>query len=126
MCSSAAASGIVIRHYGVAGLQALVREHVRLAWAFAGWVAADPRFELAAPVPLNLVCFRLRKGGDDANRALLERLNASGKLYLTHTVLDGKYTLRLSVGGTLTEERHVTAAWGLIREAEKGILYSSG
>ncbi len=116
----------VIRHYGVAGLQALVREHVRLAWAFAAWVAADPRFELAAPVPLNLVCFRLREGGDDANRALLERLNASGKLYLTHTVLDGQYTLRLCVGGTLTEERHVTAAWGLIREAEKGILYGSG
>ena len=74
-------------------------------------MAADPRFELAAPAPLNLACFRLRQGGDAANRALLERLNASGKLYLTHTVLDGRYTLRLSIGGTLTEERHVRAAW---------------
>ena len=106
----------VIRHYGVAGLQHHVREHVRLGQQFAAWVAADPAFELAAPVPLNLVCFRLREGGDDANRALLERLNASGKLYLTHTVLDGKYTLRLSIGGTLTEERHVVAAWRTIRE----------
>jgi len=104
----------VIRHYGVEGLQALVREHVRLAQQFAAWVAADPRFELAAPAPLNLVCFRLRQGGDDANRALLERLNDSGALYLTHTVLDGKYTLRLSIGGTLTEERHVRAAWARI------------
>ncbi len=104
----------VIRHYGVAGLQALVREHVRLAGLLAGWVAADPRFELAAPPALNLVCFRLREGGDAANRALLERLNASGKLYLTHTVLDGRYALRLCVGQTHVEERHVAAAWGEI------------
>ncbi|MCO5181292.1 MAG: pyridoxal-dependent decarboxylase [Candidatus Promineofilum sp.] len=106
----------VIRHYGVEGLRALVREHVRLAQAFAGWVAADPRFELAAPAPLNLVCFRLRDGGDEANRALLERLNTSGKLYLTHTVLDGRYTLRLCVGQTHTEERHVRAAWAMLRQ----------
>ena len=106
----------VIRHYGVAGLQHHIREHVRLAQAFAGWVAADPAFELAAPAPLNLVCFRLRDGGDEANQALLERLNASGKLYLTHTVLDGKVTLRLSVGGTLTEERHVVGAWQTVQE----------
>ena len=107
----------VIRHYGVEGLRALVREHVRLAQWFAAQVAADPRFEPAAPAPLNLVCFRLREGGDAANRALLERLNASGKLYLTHTVLDGRYTLRLSIGGTLTEARHVEAAWARIRES---------
>jgi aromatic-L-amino-acid decarboxylase len=107
----------VIRHYGVTGLQAHIRKHVRLAQAFAGWMAVDPRFELAAPAPLNLVCFRLRDGGDEANQALLEQLNASGKLYLTHTVLDGKYTLRLSIGGTLTEERHVVGAWEMIRGA---------
>jgi aromatic-L-amino-acid decarboxylase len=101
----------VIRAYGVAGLQAHIREHVRLAQLFAGWVAADPRFELAAPAPLNTVCFRLRDGGDAANQALMERLNASGKLYLTHTVLDGRYTLRLAVGSRLTAERHVAAAW---------------
>ena len=106
----------VIRHYGVEGLRAHVREHVRLGQQFASWVAADPAFELAAPAPLNLVCFRLREGDDEANRALLERLNASGQLYLTHTVLDGKYTLRLAIGATLTEERHVASAWRLIQE----------
>lgn len=104
----------VIRHYGVEGLQALVREHVRLAGLFAEWVAADPRFELAAPPVLNLVCFRLREG-DEASRALLEKLNASGKMYLTHTVLDGKYALRLCVGQTHVEERHVREAWEEIR-----------
>ena len=108
----------VIRHYGVEGLRQHVREHVRLAQEFAGWVAADTRFELAAPAPLNLVCFRLREGGDAANRRLLERLNKSGKLYLTHTVLDGKYALRLCVGQTHTEARHVAAAWREITNDE--------
>ena len=107
----------VIRHYGVEGLQHHVREHVRLAQQFAEWVAADPAFELAAPAVLNLVCFRLRAGGDAANRALLEKLNASGRLYITHTVLDGRYTLRLCVGQTHTTERHVAAAWEEIRVA---------
>jgi aromatic-L-amino-acid decarboxylase len=106
----------VIRHYGVEGLRHHIRRHVALAQEFTAWVRADPRFELAAPVPLNLVCFRLREG-DEANRRLLERLNASGDLYLTHTVLDGKYTLRMSIGQTHTEARHVAAAWERIREA---------
>jgi len=115
----------VIRHYGVEGLRHHVREHVRLAQEFAGWVAADPRFELAAPAPLNLVCFRLRQGGDEANRALLERLNASGKLYLTHTVLDGRYTLRLCVGQTHTQERHVRAAWEAILDLSTDSAHTS-
>ena len=105
----------VIRHYGVEGLRHHVREHVRLAQQFKGWVEADPRFEIAAPAPLNLVCFRLR-AGDAANEALLAGLNATGQAYLTHTKLDGKYTLRLVVGQTHTEERHVAQAWALIRE----------
>lgn len=109
----------VIRHYGAEGLRHQIREHVRLAQQFAAWIAADPHFELAAPVSLNLVCFRLCEGGDDANRALLEQLNRSGKMYLTHTVLDGKYILRLSIGGTLTEERHVEQAWQLIQAARE-------
>jgi aromatic-L-amino-acid/L-tryptophan decarboxylase len=105
----------VIRHYGVEGLQHHVRQHVALAQSFAGWVAADPRFEVAAPAPLNLVCFRHR-GGDEANQAILSRLNASGDLYLTHTKLDGKYTLRLCVGQTHTGERHVRRAWERVCE----------
>jgi aromatic-L-amino-acid decarboxylase len=110
----------VLRHYGVEGLRAHVRKHVALAAEFAGWVAADPAFELSAPVTLNLVCFRLR--GDDArNEALLERLNASGELYLTHTKLSGRTVLRMAIGGTWTERRHVEAAWNAIRAAARAI-----
>jgi aromatic-L-amino-acid decarboxylase len=104
----------VLRHYGVAGLQRHVREHIRLAQEFAAWVKASPDFELAAPAPLNLVCFRHR-AGDDFNRRLLEAVNASGALYLTHTVLDGRFTLRLCVGQTHTQARHVEAAWEQLR-----------
>ena len=105
----------VIRHYGVEGLQHHVREHVRLAQEFAEWIRSDDRFELAAPVPLNLVCFR-HKAGDEANQALMDRLNRSGDLYLTHTRLNGRLTLRLCVGQTNTQARHVKRAWERIRE----------
>ncbi|HZQ96718.1 MAG TPA: pyridoxal-dependent decarboxylase [Candidatus Sulfotelmatobacter sp.] len=105
----------VIRHYGVEGLQHHVREHVKLAQQFAGWVKADERFELAAPAPLSLICFR-HKGGDAANQAIMDRLNRSGDLFLTHTKLNGKLTLRLSVGQTNTRARHVENAWKRIQE----------
>ncbi len=105
----------VIRHYGVEGLQHHVREHVALAQKFAGWVKDDARFELAAPAPLNLVCFRL-KTGDDANQSLMDRLNRRGDLYLTHTKLNGKLTLRFCVGQTNTQARHVERAWERIRQ----------
>ncbi|MFN2518621.1 MAG: aminotransferase class V-fold PLP-dependent enzyme [Jatrophihabitantaceae bacterium] len=100
----------VIRWYGVQGLRAHIRGHVALAQEFASWVAADERFELVAPHPLALVTFRLR-AGDDATRALMERVNASGELYLTHTLVNGNAALRLSIGSPLTERRHVAAAW---------------
>jgi aromatic-L-amino-acid/L-tryptophan decarboxylase len=105
----------VIRHYGVEGLRHHVRRHVELAQQFAAWVRDDAHFELAAPAPLNLVCFRHRDG-DAINQRLLERLNQSGDLYLTHTKLDDRFTLRLSVGQTHTELRHVERAWRRIRE----------
>jgi aromatic-L-amino-acid decarboxylase len=104
----------VIRHYGVEGLRHHIRRHVELTRMFASWVREDARFELAAPVPFNLVCFRHR-GGDAANEELLKKLNASGKLYLTHTKLGSRYTLRMSIGQTHTEERHVRAAWEMIQ-----------
>jgi aromatic-L-amino-acid decarboxylase len=110
----------VIRHYGVEGLRHHVRRHVELAQRFRSWVEADKRFELAAPTPLNLVCFRHR-GGEDLNRELLERLNRSGELYLTHTVLDGRYALRFCVGQTRTEERHVVDAWNRIQQAARDL-----
>ena len=108
----------VIRHYGVEGLQHHVREHVRLAQEFAEWIRADEHYELAAPAPLNLVCFR-HKGGDTANQTIMDRLNGSGDLFLTHTKLNGKLTLRLCVGQTNTQERHVQSAWKRIQEEGK-------
>lgn len=105
----------VIRHYGIEGLQALIRHHVALAELFESLVRADDRFEVVAPRPLNLICFRLR-GDDVANERLLERINASGRAYLSHTKLNGRFVLRMSIGQTKVEERHVRAAWQLIRE----------
>lgn len=106
----------VIRHYGIEGLQFHVRRHIELAQQFASWVQADKNFELAAPAPLNLVCFRHRSG-DETNQRILDNLNRSGKLYLTHTKLAGKLTLRMSIGQTNTELRHVKRAWERIRAA---------
>jgi aromatic-L-amino-acid decarboxylase len=110
----------VIRHYGVEGLQHHIRRHVELAQQFARWLKNDDRFELAAPAPLNLVCFR-HKGGDEINQALMDQLNRSGDLYLTHTRLNGRLTLRLCVGQTNTTARHVERAWKRIQE-ESGKL----
>lgn len=118
----------VIRWYGVEGLRAHIRGHVALAQTLADWVREDPRFEVVGPHPLSLVCFRLRGAGggeveeagraaDDANATLMQRLNTSGDLYLTHTKIGDRMTLRLAIGGPLTEHRHVEAAWQAIREA---------
>jgi aromatic-L-amino-acid decarboxylase len=106
----------VIRHYGIEGLQYLVRKHVQMAQNFKQWVEAEPRFEIVAPVPLNLVCFR-HKGGDDLNEKLLDRLNNSGELYLSHTKLNDQYVIRMCIAQTHTEERHVRTAWKKIQEA---------
>jgi aromatic-L-amino-acid decarboxylase len=110
----------VIRYYGLEGLQYHVRRHVELAQNFANWVRESSQFELAAPAPLNLVCFR-HAGGDEINQRIMDRLNSSGKLYLTHTRLDGKLTLRLCVGQTHTEARHVEAAWEQIQQAARAL-----
>jgi aromatic-L-amino-acid decarboxylase len=105
----------VIRHYGVEGLRYHIRRHVELAQKFAQWVQDDQRFELAMLPPFNLVCFRHVRG-ETINQQLLEHVNRSGQLYLTHTKLNDKYTLRFCVGQTRTEERHVHRAWQLIQE----------
>jgi aromatic-L-amino-acid/L-tryptophan decarboxylase len=105
----------VIRSFGVAGLQERIREHVRLAAEFAAWVDADTRFERTAPTPLNLVCFR-HVAGDAVNQQIMDRVNASGRAYLTHTRVNDKLTLRLSVGQTRTERRHVEELWALLGE----------
>ena len=105
----------VIRHYGVEGLQYHIRRHVEMAQQFAEWVRQDDRFELAAPAPLNLVCFRHR-AGDESNQRLMDRLNQSGALYLTHTRLNDRLTLRFCVGQTNTAHRHVERAWERIQD----------
>ncbi len=94
----------------------MVRQHVGLAGEFAAWVDADSRFELAAPLSLNLVCFR-HVGGDPLNQAIMDRINASGRLYLTHTRLDGQLTLRMAIGQVHTERVHVQRAWYEILDA---------
>jgi aromatic-L-amino-acid decarboxylase len=105
----------VIRYYGIEGLQFHVRRHVAMAQQLLQWIRQNEAFEVAAPAPLNLVCFRHRSG-DKANEELMNRLNRSGDLYLTHTKLDGKFTLRFCVGQTNTEPRHVEQAWKRIQE----------
>jgi aromatic-L-amino-acid decarboxylase len=111
----------VIRYYGVEGLRHHIKQHIELAQQFASWVVEDPNFELAVNPPLNLVCFRY-KDGDEINRKLLESVNQSGKIYLTHTSLDDRFTLRMCVGQTNTKERHVRQAWELLRSYAERIL----
>jgi len=119
----------VIRSYGVEGLQAMVREHIRLAGLVREWVEADARLELLAPAELGLVCFRINDGRADAaldelNRRFLARINAAGSIFLTHTTLRGKFTVRFVVGQRTTEERHVRAAWDIISAAADEVLAS--
>jgi aromatic-L-amino-acid decarboxylase len=109
----------VLRWYGAEGLRAHVRSGVALAQEFAAWVRADSRFEIVAPHPFSLVCFRLR-ADDVANEGLLGRVNDTGQTYLTHTKVDGRYALRLAIGSPLTEQRHVAAAWKLIQASANG------
>lgn len=105
----------LFRWYGADGLRAILRRHVEMAGAFLAWVERDPRFEPAAPAPFGTVCFRaVPPGGRDAedawNRRLLETVNARGRVFLSHTVLDGRYTLRLAIGSAWVREEDVAAA----------------
>lgn len=105
----------VIRHYGVEGLQFHVRKHVELAQTFARWVKESEDFELFVEPPLNLVCFRHKKS-DDFNMKLMNTINETGKIFFTHTKLNDQVVLRMSIGQTHTEEKHVLEAWKLILE----------
>jgi aromatic-L-amino-acid/L-tryptophan decarboxylase len=104
----------VLRCYGREGLQARIREAVRLAALFESWVEADPEWELCAPRPFSVVCFR-RRGTDDDNEAILERVNASGEIFISHTRLNGRYVLRLAVGNERTTREDVERAWNALR-----------
>ncbi|MFL5931304.1 MAG: pyridoxal phosphate-dependent decarboxylase family protein [Gaiellaceae bacterium] len=104
----------VLRSLGRQGLQAMIREHVRLAAGFERRVAEEPGWEVCAPRRFSLVCFR-RDGTDADNEALLERVNASGEVFLSHTRLDGRYVIRLAVGSARTTEDDVRLAWDVLR-----------
>jgi len=122
---------MIIRYFGHEGLAARIREHCRLAKLFASWVEADPNWELLAPVPLGLVCFRagpaIDRIGDDVrnarldvlNEAIMHGVNATGKALLSHTKLNDKLTLRLSIGNIRTTEKHVRQVWDLLNEQLK-------
>lgn len=104
----------VMRSFGREGLAAIIREHVRLAQDLAREIDADPRFERTAPSPFSVVCFRYR-GTDEDNRRIQERVNAAGDVFLSGTVLNGRFTLRMAIGNRLTAATHVARAWELIR-----------
>ena len=106
----------VMRYFGREKLAEIIRSQIAWAQELAAAVDADPLFERAAPAPLSVVCFRY-KGTDDENRRLLETVNASGEFFLSHTVLDGKYTLHLAIGNMGTTSDHVMRAWDMVRRA---------
>lgn len=109
----------VLRSYGVKGLQAMIRQAVELARSFANRVEAAPDFELLAPVPLSLVCFRATPPGvedlDAYNERLMERVNKSGQAFLSHTRLKGKFALRLAIGHMGTRQEHLDRLWELLQ-----------
>jgi aromatic-L-amino-acid decarboxylase len=105
---------MVVRYFGLEGLRERIREHIRLGKLFASWVEADSRFEIVAPVPFSTVCFRL-KGDDAANQALMDRVNAGGKIFISHTRLNDRLVLRFTVGNLRSTEDHVRMAWDVIR-----------
>ena len=106
----------IMRYYGREGLANILRAHVALAQELAAQVDADPRFERTAPTPFSVVCFRL-KGTDEQNKQIEERVNATGEVFISGTVLRGRYTLRIAIGNQATQRRHVQRAWELICEA---------
>jgi aromatic-L-amino-acid decarboxylase len=119
---------IQLRWFGLDGLRRRIRHHIQLAQAFAGWVDADPDWERLAPAPFSTVCFRYRPEGwagteealDERNAAIMDTVNRTGDVFLSHTRLNGRFTIRLAVGNLRTEARHVERAWELLRSAADG------
>ncbi len=116
----------VLRHYGISGLQELLREHIRLAALFAGWVEESDDFELMAHPDFSTVVFRFAPRNsspddfDRINTQIAERIHAGRELYISHTSVGGRYALRLAIGNEHTQESHVRRAWAIIREAAGG------
>ena len=104
----------VLRCYGREGLQARIRETVRLAELFEGWVESEPGWEVCAPRHFSLVCFR-REGSDEENEEILERVNRGGELFISHTRVGDRYVLRLAIGSDRTTEADIELAWDVLR-----------
>jgi len=117
----------IIRYFGVNGLAARIKEHIILAQDFSVWIKDDKDFELMAPVPFSTVCFRFNSGNrnddelNELNELLLEKINSSGKLFLSHTKLNGKFVLRLTIGSIRHERRHIEEAFQLIKQIAHGL-----
>ncbi|HEV8697109.1 MAG TPA: pyridoxal-dependent decarboxylase, partial [Candidatus Limnocylindrales bacterium] len=116
-----------LRWFGLEGLRQRIERHIEMAKAFAAWIDADPDWERVAPVPFSTVCFRWYPGSgltdndlDTRNAAIMDAVNRSGEVFLSHTRLRGRYVIRLSIGNIRTEPRHVERAWELLREAATG------
>jgi aromatic-L-amino-acid decarboxylase len=105
----------VFRYYGRQGVISLLREALRLAQVLKALIESDENFELCAPVPFSLVCFR-RRSSNEANRQLLDEINRTGKAFLSHTVLNGRFVLRFAIGNFQTTEEDVRGTWDLIRQ----------
>jgi aromatic-L-amino-acid decarboxylase len=116
---------MLLRWFGLDGLRARIRQHLALASEFSGWVDAAPDWQRLAPVPFSTVCFRHvppALAGDEAaidahNAAVMDAVNRSGEVFLSHTRLRGRFTIRLAIGNLRTERRHVERAWQLLQQA---------
>ena len=122
---------VQLRWFGLEGLRRRIRRHIALARAFASWIDDEPGWERLAPVPFSTVCFRYVGGGpeghagDELNAAIMDAVNRSGEVFLSHTRLAGRFVIRLAVGNLRTEERHVARAWQLLREAARRLTSPS-
>ncbi|CAL8468823.1 g8364 [Coccomyxa elongata] len=112
----------VLRSYGTENIKKFLRHHIDLGKLFVSLIQTDARLEIVAPPRWGLICFRLRGPGNEATTELLERVNKSGKAFLVHTELSGRYVARMAIGGSLTQERHVRAAWQLISQCATEVL----
>ncbi|MBV8197367.1 MAG: amino acid decarboxylase, partial [Candidatus Eremiobacteraeota bacterium] len=112
----------LLRHFGAQGIRARLRGHIALAQEFAQWVRAEPDWEVLAPHPLSVVCFRYAPAGlDEAaleqlNSAILRAVNATGEAFVSHTKIDGRYAIRLAIGNLRTQRTDVEAAWRILKE----------
>jgi len=121
---------MVFRTFGRLGIAARIREHIRLAHAIADWIRADNRFELAAPVVMGVICFRLKDGdestADRLNAEIVERVNTSGAAYLNQTKLRGRTVIRVGLGNVLTTEKHLRNVWELVQKTARAAMDKPG